>query len=876
MLQSKIPRLVTEMLFRYTPAIHVIRSSYGKKLTPAEIACKHTHGKICEDMIIRLMLNRQNTFSQSEIEERLRYSLPFLKKNIANSDTDPTIFNLIALQANQFLNDAQNSISVKFEHLLRWRQISYKLGVDIFVCSLIAQKDLCNSITRIRSFKWPIVLPHDNVRLNEIFQTNKLNENHAHLKATGPVVHPAWLSLMNKIAGRESEFELAKLNSLHLDPVASPYPNIPTAELYIEVIMAAQLRMILYSKLRNRSSIQVHRNLLNRLEQIANAPEYLLRMTTQLQEEIDHVRFETRAFNYGFDYISQEGHNADSSNISMLYSGERWLYYNMLKGIFEGNTDILPFADAFYAYILIKARFRAEFIQINNRPGFKNFMKYESRKDILIDSDPILAHARIHLAINNAFNNQNVSTYDLRVKPKSTPGDIVKQIGLIQYYIHQNPLDKRAKDNALSELEKNRKKRNKDEVLSRVKLVFHFVKEPEENSSLSFYGIAEVRNKKLRAEVKEQAAALCGVIEKQSNIRCFIKAIDAANNELGCRPEVFAQAFRYVKRCSIRAKGSGVNYFTSSSYNPITLKHHCGEEFLDIVDGLRYIDETILFMEMSERDHLGHALALGLNAESWYESKCYSVTLPGHDYLDNLVWLLKTMDSFAVVIPEPLRIELLNQFTEIASFIYGNKDINLDVFYDAWQLRGDDPEIYRSGRYLSSLSINAWSAVAKCSNVPDSLRSNQLAVSLFYRYHHDLGVRTRGEQAVYIKVSTDFIQMVTEAQTKMREKILQKGLVIETLPSCNVAISTFKRYDKHPIFTFFDPLISSKNEFKLNVSINTDNPGIFDTSLENEFALMAIAMQKCLNDDGFRRYSDDQIEKWLIEVNAMGLNQVIT
>lgn len=42
------------------------------------------------------------------------------------------------------------------------------------------------------------------------------------------------------------------------------------------------------------------------------------------------------------------------------------------------------------------------------------------------------------------------------------------------------------------------------------------------------------------------------------------------------------------------------------------MTYHTGEDFLDIVDGLRAIDEAMLFLQMEKGERLGHAMALGV------------------------------------------------------------------------------------------------------------------------------------------------------------------------------------------------------------------------------------------------------------------------
>ncbi len=57
------------------------------------------------------------------------------------------------------------------------------------------------------------------------------------------------------------------------------------------------------------------------------------------------------------------------------------------------------------------------------------------------------------------------------------------------------------------------------------------------------------------------------------------------------------------------------------------------------------------------------------------------------------------------------------------------------------------------------------------------------------------------------------------------------------------------------------------------MSINTDDQGIFDTSLENEYAILVECMAQMKN-DGKRKYNDDIIFDYIDHIREMGLNQV--
>ena len=67
------------------------------------------------------------------------------------------------------------------------------------------------------------------------------------------------------------------------------------------------------------------------------------------------------------------------------------------------------------------------------------------------------------------------------------------------------------------------------------------------------------------------------------------------------------------------------------------------------------------------------------------------------------------------------------------------------------------------------------------------------------------------------------------------------GIGIESNPTSNVRIGGMSRYEDHPIFKFF-PVES--DEDSVLASINTDDRGVFETSLEREFSLLACALYK--------------------------------
>ena len=62
--------------------------------------------------------------------------------------------------------------------------------------------------------------------------------------------------------------------------------------------------------------------------------------------------------------------------------------------------------------------------------------------------------------------------------------------------------------------------------------------------------------------------------------------------------------------------------------------------------------------------------------------------------------------------------------------------------------------------------------------------------------------------------------------------------------------------------------LRSKPDSMIDVSINTDDQGVFATSLEKEFTLMALALEKQVDVDGNPVYQKNDIYQWLDMVRA--------
>jgi hypothetical protein len=358
-----------------------------------------------------------------------------------------------------------------------------------------------------------------------------------------------------------------------------------------------------------------------------------------------------------------------------------------------------------------------------------------------------------------------------------------------------------------------------------------------------------------------------------------VVGIDACSNEIGCRPEVFAQVFRYLSAFHPKPNFCGEN-----SGNKMNASYHAGEDFLDIADGLRAIDEAILFCGLGRGNRLGHAIALGIDAEEYYKYKHKNVVMTKQDMLDNIAWIFGKSAELGLGLNQSFYSEYTDKFNKLFYDVYwryterNNKAPDICDYYSAWKLRGDLPRIYFTGKYKKEIPLTQYDVYSTNPCVDENIRKTNIISMLYHFYHYDDAAKQKGAATLYFEVDQVYMNVVSEIQKRMRNRIAQAGIAIEANPSSNILIGTFNRYSKHPMLSFYNKGLASnfgeENECpQLSVSINTDDQGVFDTLLENEYELMACALEKEINHDGTPKYKVDNVHSWIDNIRAMGIDQ---
>ena len=808
-------------------------------------------------------------------------------------------FHLLAEYGDLALVWRNASPACRFEHTLNWRDAYYRLGQDIITTAWIAAEETRFAFRKQPFFSWPSVLPTDNQNLNLILEEG-ISENHCHLFGAAAVFALNWCRLMNYPNVKRKDMKRFEQN---LQGRMNRGSQDNRMALERTLIYAAYIRALLFLRLEGEKIDCM--DALRAFHALGSdgSRHY------QLSIMADSLRFQ-----YGVRFVQPDGTRPlcldyaftrelaeESESDSRILAGERFFLYRCFKACFHawtGQTALHFNVETqwiFYLYLLLKSSFREEVVQCNRQIGFHNFQDYESRKYDLWNlpwSNGYWNEA-CRTAIVAPMREQPILSLELRLSPSKTVaenyGNLTNAERACAFYVRgQAPerLELKLRPDVLDgELLHGR----------HFFFVFHFIKEKDSEEVINEKNLKKgidwrhpdypplPRHNALRKKIGLRAWRLAKMLHQNPALFRRVRGIDACSNEVGCPPETFAVAFRYLRTCP-RDTSVSRPPTRGREERSLSLTYHVGEDFLDIVSGLRAIDETICFLDFRRGDRIGHALALGVNPTTHSSAKHESVLMPAQELLDNLVWLFFRCGELNIDMEPEIRERIRNRAEDLLTRLYRENlpetpYISLRDYYQSWLLRGDDPRCYGDGANLTQeeyhgevfrpflLNCRKERSLRDC-------RENSVAKALYAAYHCSRGIRNEGRKVERLSIDDSYIRLTRAVQRGMQDYVDSLGLSVECNPSSNALIGTFGGYENHPVFQFYTPSLTRREGgVQLHVSLNTDDQGVFETSLSFEYALVAAALTDRRDENGVRIYTDREIEDIIRIFQRMGNEQ---
>lgn len=316
-----------------------------------------------------------------------------------------------------------------------------------------------------------------------------------------------------------------------------------------------------------------------------------------------------------------------------------------------------------------------------------------------------------------------------------------------------------------------------------------------------------------RRRAEDEFRRLTNLLQSHPGLRPFVVGVDVAGIERVGPPRLFAEAMAGASHVShtFVARGGTVPLALGKTW-------HVGEDFRDLLTSLRHVHEALRIMlpdpDTGSPDavRIGHGVALGLDHAAFYARRRGWSELPLGEHLLDLAWAWGRCERDV-----GHRHDLEDR-----------GDLLAELHRDA--LRGDPVDL-RKGHAL----------LTKRKPLPHAplLREDEV-----------LAAWLPGLGAVKARLDPDarWLKLVAHMQRGLRAEIARLGVCVEANPTSNLLVGELAGYHHLPFWTLTDE--------GLRVSINTDDPGMFVTSLPREYAHLLSAMWR-------RGLTRPQAEAWL-------------
>lgn len=376
----------------------------------------------------------------------------------------------------------------------------------------------------------------------------------------------------------------------------------------------------------------------------------------------------------------------------------------------------------------------------------------------------------------------------------------------------------------------------------------------------------------LRRKYVNIARAIAVIRNKIPYLDEYLVGLDVASDENAAEPWLFSPAYNEVRDCHhtdlvkvLREDGEKKIY---KRIQNIGLTYHVGEDYRHILSGLRHIDEVVEKYNYRSCDRIGHGIALGVDVDYWAGNN-QNVLIPLGEYLDNLLWVWGLVVENRYELPISAY-ALEGRILQTASKIFGHMaGITVHVLYRAYQKKfGQDFtegfRQYHKKLLESEVSLPEQSReVCLCREYDNCAAELWDSFKIVCTYFCPV-YEERYNQVMWLETTREDVKLLKALQGYMMDKIQRKGIYIETNPTSNLAIGEIESLYSHYVVNL-NTLADAKTERNIMVTINSDDPMVFNTNVENELAYMYHGLISA-------GYDSKTVLEWIDQVRQYGMD----
>ncbi|MBD5145230.1 MAG: hypothetical protein HDT21_04865 [Ruminococcus sp.] len=550
-------------------------------------------------------------------------------------------------------------------------------------------------------------------------------------------------------------------------------------------------------------------------------------------------------------------------------SSEIIWYFNMLSYLKE-NYDA-ELCNEFLMYIRYKSNFFKDKIQRNKIGGLDYFQRiYNNAANFLYDKsrkhDDVIEET-FYCIFEEQCRTGNLEILEVKISPRILSSNNINTFDIDEIkrknMLHIKKIIKAYYNyiNKTVSYSKNPEKLR----FPKLGITYHFIKQ-NDCDNFSGYSCALSENyaeldcrdyRTMRILNLKFAEAFKIIMKEYPLLAKYIVGIDAASLENSAEPWVFAPIFKAFRSSNYVLPAS---VLTRERVNNIGFTYHVGEDFRHIASGLRHIDEVLTYFNYCSGDRLGHAIALGVDINKLM-SQNRVVVLPIMEHLENLLWMWsKSSRSSKFKTPHNLEYMIM----DIAQRIYPNiEGINV---YTLWQVYNEKfnmldnykiKELQKDGLCRLNLSEIKEYDFNSCRWNKDKLLCTHYCPCYYEQYN----------KPIFVRISDEEILLYKALQQSLREKVEKLGIYVETNPSSNTAISDIDGIYTHPILNLNDKGLGLNGDFEncVMTTINSDDPMVFSTCVENEIAYVYYGLLNA----GCKR---ENVLEWVDKIRKHGID----
>ena len=329
-------------------------------------------------------------------------------------------------------------------------------------------------------------------------------------------------------------------------------------------------------------------------------------------------------------------------------------------------------------------------------------------------------------------------------------------------------------------------------------------------------------------EQRRHAQALVSLLRAFPRALRTVRGVDLCTDEAGVPIWVMAPLIRWVREAGrnahMKLQAQGVKRIPQ-----LRTTVHAGEDFVNLLTGLRRIDDAIRHLKLEEGDRIGHGVALGLDPETWFK-RTGQVIQTREERLFDLVWEWDCYANRGVGGESGRLAYLQSNIVRLAREMFEVKASLTpeDLIHFVRELHCE--------QQLKTLGFpdgSRYLAPTAARSEGDETESRKL----MQRYLRNTRVWWNGrvlETIVFDKLEHE-LEALHSLQRALRQKVGTLGLTVEVNPSSNLLISDLGLLEEHPIWRLSQPLDEVP---PLSVCIGSDDPLTFATSLPHEYQLL--------------------------------------